>query len=450
MMSEIDARTDDLGKLSALAVDVIARCKARGASQAEVGANIDQGLSVNVRLGAVETLEFTRDRGFGVTVYLGQRKGSASTADLKPESLALTIDKALAIAQFAEPDPDAGLADADLMASDFSDLSMYHPAALDADQAYALGLRCEEAGMAFDPRITLSDGAQVSSGESLSVYANSHGFVGAERSSRHSISASLIAGSGDAMQRDYWYDSARAMADLASPEAIGRLAAERTVRRIAPRALKTQTARVLYVPELARGLFGHLLSAVSGGALYRRASFLLDRVGTPIFPEFVHLSEHPRLSRGLGSANFDGEGVATRSTDLVAGGVLERYVLGSYSARKLKLKTTANAGGVHNLVVAPGALDFDGMLKQLDTGLLLTELMGQGASTVTGDYSRGASGFWVERGEIAYPVEEITVAGNLAQMFMSIEAIGRDVDLRGNIRSGSVLLPQMTIGGSED
>lgn len=449
MMKAIDARTDDLGKLAELSREVIARCLAQGASAAEVGANIDQGLSVNVRMGEVETLEFTRDRGFGVTVYIGARKGSASTADLKPESLTLTIDKALAIARYAEADPDAGLADAALMATSFPDLDLYHPAQLDADQAFELGRRCERAGLDFDPRISNTDGAQVSSGDSLSVYANSHGFVGAERSSRHSLSASLIAGEGDGMQRDYWYDSSRAIGDLPSPEAIGAMAAERTLRRLDPRSLKTQAARVLYVPELARGLFGHLLSAVSGGALYRRASFLLDQVGQQIFPSFVQLREHPHLRRALGSANFDGEGVATREQDLIRDGVLTRYVLGSYSARKLKLATTANAGGVHNLIVTPGELDFAGMLKQLDTGLVLTELMGQGASTLTGDYSRGAAGFWVENGEIVYPVEEITVAGNLREMFLNIEAIGNDVDLRGNIRCGSVLLPKLMIGGAQ-
>ena len=251
------------------------------------------------------------------------------------------------------------------------------------------------------------------------------------------------------MQRDYWYDSARAIGDITAPEEIGRIAAERTVRRLNPRQLATQNARVLYAPELARGLFGHLLSAVSGGSLYRRASFLLDHVGQQIFPKFVHLYERPRIRRALGSANFDGEGVATREQDLVLDGVLQRYVLGSYSARKLKLATTANAGGVHNLIVAPGTLDFGQMLKALDTGLLVTELMGQGVSTITGDYSRGAAGFWVEGGEIAYPVEEITVAGNLKDMFASIEAIGNDVDMRGNIRAGSVLLPSMMIAGAE-
>jgi len=449
MTKQIETRIDELGNLESLASEVIQRCLRLGASAAEVGANIDQGLSVNVRMGTVETLEFTRDRGFGVTVYVGQRKGSASTADLKPESLDLTINKALAIARYAEADPDAGLADKALMASAFDDLDLFHPAGLDADLAFELGRRCETAGLEHDARITNSEGAQISSGQSLSVYANSHGFVGAERSSRQSFSASFIAGSGELMQRDYWYDSARAIGDITAPEEIGRIAAERTVRRLNPRQLATQNARVLYAPELARGLFGHLLSAVSGGSLYRRASFLLDHVGQQIFPKFVHLYERPRIRRALGSANFDGEGVATREQDLVLDGVLQRYVLGSYSARKLKLATTANAGGVHNLIVAPGTLDFGQMLKALDTGLLVTELMGQGVSTITGDYSRGAAGFWVEGGEIAYPVEEITVAGNLKDMFASIEAIGNDVDMRGNIRAGSVLLPSMMIAGAE-
>jgi PmbA protein len=435
---------DDLREI---ARTLIAHCAKRGASAAEVAANIDEGLNVNVRFGKVETLEFTRDRGIGVTVYLGQRKGSASSADLKRESLELTVDKALAIARHAEPDPDAGLADAALMAREFEDLDLYHPSALDPEAARAIGARCESAGLDADPRISNSEGAQVSSGASVGVYANSHGFIGAERSTRHSISASLIAGTGENMQRDYRYDTARAIGDLASAESIGRRAAERTVARLDPRPLKTQAARVLFVPELARGLIGHALAALSGGALYRRASFLLDQVGQPIFPAFVHLHEMPRLKRAQGSANFDGEGVATRTQDLVRDGVLQRYVLGSYSARKLKLATTANAGGVHNLIVESGALDFAGMLDALGTGLLVTDLMGQGANTVTGDYSRGAAGFWVERGDIAYPVEEITIAGNLKTIYASIEAIGRDVDTRGNIRCGSILLPELMIAG---
>ncbi len=441
----------DLARLADLAEDVIRRARAAGASQAEVAASIETGLSVNVRLGEVETVEHTRDRGFGLTVYFGQRKGSASTADLHADSIQATLDQACAIARYTEPDPAAGLADAARMASAFPDLDLWHPWDIDTAEAIALGVAIEDAGRAH-AGIANSEGATVQAGQGLSVYANSHGFVGRERGTRHALSLALIAGEGDAMQRDYWYDSVRDAGDFISARALGDRAAKRALARLGARSLSTRQCPVLFAPELARGLIGHLLGAVSGGALYRHASFLLDHAGKQIMPSWMQIDERPQLVRGQGSANFDAEGVATADSALVESGVLARYVLGSYSARKLGLQSTGNAGGIHNLRVAPGAgdgeaSDFSGMLRRLGTGLLVTEVMGQGVNTITGDYSRGAAGFWVEHGQIAYPVEGITIAANLRDMFAGIVAVGADVDRRGAVLTGSILLDRMTVAG---
>lgn len=450
-LAAVDASAAELDRLAELAEDVIRRARAAGASAAEVAASVDTGLSVNVRLGEVETVEHTRDRGFGLTVYFGQRKGSASTADLHADSIQATLEQACAIARFTEEDPCAGLADAARMATAFPDLDLWHPWAIDTAAAIALGQRVEEAGRAH-AGISNSDGASVQTGTGVSVYANSHGFVGSERGSRHSLSLSLIAGEGERMQRDYWYDSVRRADDFMSAQALGDKAAERTLARLDARGLATRECPVLFAPELARGLIGHLVGAVSGGALYRRASFLLDHAGKAIMPAWLRIDERPHLPRGQGSGNFDAEGVATTDSALVDGGVLARYVLGSYSARKLGLSSTGNAGGIHNLVVTPGAADgetsdFAGMLRRLGTGLLVTEVMGQGVSTITGDYSRGAAGFWVENGVIAYPVEGITIAANLRDMFAGIRAVGADVDPRSHILTGSILLDRMTVAG---
>ena len=436
-----------LERLADLATDVLARCRAAGASQAEVGIDDDRGINVNVRMGEVETIEHTRDRGLSLTVYFGQRKGSASTADLAPASIAATIEYACAIARHTEEDPCAGLADPARMARTFPDLDLWHPWALSPERAIELGIACEAAGRALDPRISNSDGAGVSSGESLSVYANSHGFVGTERATHHSVSCALIAEDEAGMQRDYWYASARAAADLEDAEAIGRRAAERTLRRLGARRLSTRECPVLFAPELARGLVGHLVGAASGGALYRRASFLLDAAGTTILPPWFSIREEPHLPRGLGSCNFDSEGVATAANDLVRDGVLARYILGSYSARKLGLASTGNAGGVHNLLVAPNAGTLVDLMRTMGSGLLVTELMGQGVNTVTGDYSRGAAGFWVEGGEAAFPVEEITIAGNLKRMFAGIVAVGAEIDRRSHILTGPILVDRMTVAG---
>jgi PmbA protein len=436
-----------LDRLSDLARDLLARARAQGASQAEVSCDESRGLNVNVRMGAVESVESTRDRSIGVTVYFGQRKGSATTADLRPESLAATVAQACAIATHTEDDPASGLADAALMATDLRTFDSWHPWALEADEAVDLALACETSGRDADPRIVNSDGASVSSGAAVGVYANSHGFIGRERSTHHSISCALIAGEGDAMQRDHWYSFALAREDLEATAAIGRRAAERTLARMAPRSLATGDMPVLFQAEVARSLIGHLASAVSGSALYRRASFLLDSVGTAVLPEWCTIREQPFLMRGLRSGAFDAEGVATRESDLVRDGILQRYVLGSYSARKLGLQTTGNAGGLCNLDVSANAGGLQDLIRGMGTGLLVTELMGQGVNAITGDYSRGAAGFYVENGEIAYPVDTITIAGNLREMLRNIEAIGTDVDTRSHIRMGSVLLGRMTVAG---
>ncbi|MFT4249196.1 MAG: metalloprotease PmbA [Pseudomonas sp.] len=434
--------------LAGISQRLLARARELGASQAEVTCSEERGLDVNVRMGEVETVESTRDRGIGVTVYFGQRKGSASTADLHDASLEATVAQACAIARYTEDDPAAGLADAALMASRFPDFDSWHPWTLDAQQAVAIALACEVAGREADARISNSDGASFGSSQSLSVYANSHGFVGRERDTHHSIGCALIAGQGDGMQRDGWYTSALAREDLCSAAEVGRRAAERTVARLQPRSLATGEYPVLFAPEIARSLVGHLLGAISGGALYRKASFLLDSAGTRLFPEWLSIDERPHLRRGLRSTAFDGEGVATQaSSPLVAGGVLQRYVLGSYSARKLGLRSTANAGGVHNLQVSANAGDLASIIAGLPRALLVTELMGQGVNGVTGDYSRGAGGFWIENGAIAYPVDGVTIAGNLRGMFDAIEAVGSDVDVRSHIGIGSVLIGRMTVAG---
>ncbi|ODU93091.1 MAG: metalloprotease PmbA [Lysobacterales bacterium 66-474] len=447
-----DASLAELDRLAELAEDVIRRTRAAGASQAEVSASVGTGLAVNVRMGEVETVERNRDRGFGLTVYFDQRKGSASTADLKPASIEATIAQACAIARYTEPDPCAGLADAALMQKDFPDLDLWHPWEPDVERAIGIGREVEAAGRDHDA-VTNSEGASVQCGGGLGVYANSHGFIGRERGTHHSVSCSLIVGKGDAMQRDGWYEYVRDAKEFPAFDSIGRKAAERAAARLGARRFSTRDCPVVFAPEVARSLVGHLVSAVSGGSLYRRASFLLDHAGKPVLPAFVNISEQPRLPRGHVSTTFDAEGVATRESALVAGGVLQRYVLGSYSARKLGLATTGNAGGVHNLVVAPGAREgdapqtLDAMLRAIGTGLLVTELIGQGVSIVTGDYSRGAAGFWIENGEIAYPVQEITIAGNLRDMFMDVLAIGSDVDPRASILTGSILVGKMTVAG---
>jgi PmbA protein len=429
---------------------VLEEAARKGATQAAADASINQGLGVTARLGEVETVEYQRDRGLGVTVYFGQRKGSASTADLGMQAVRDTVEKACTIARYTAEDPYAGLVDPEALARDIPDLDLDHPWALQPEQAIELALRCEAAGRAVDPRITNSEGATVNSQRHVGVYGNSLGFLAGTAGTSHSISCSLIAQHADEMQRDYWYSSVRDATELETPESIGRRAGERAVARLGSRKLTTRKAPIAYSPDMARGLFRHFIGAIRGASQYRKASFLLDAAGKEVFPAFLQMQERPHILKGLASAPFDGEGAATHDRDLVRDGVLQGYVLGSYSARKLGLKTTGNAGGIHNLIVAaPGkALDMPSFMARMKTGLLVTEMMGQGVNGVTGDYSRGASGFWIEDGVIAYPVHEVTIAGNLKDMYKNIVAVGNDVDVRGGIRTGSVLIGEMTIAGN--
>ena len=429
--------------------EVLAEASRLGASAAEAGISSSTGLSVTARMGDVETIEHTQDRGLAVSVYFGQRKGSASTTDLAPAAVRDTVAAACGIARHTSEDDCAGLADPARMAGVIPDLELDHPWSLSPEEAIDVALEVENAARALDPRITNSDGATVARHRGTQVYGNSHGFLGGYPSTRHEISCAVIAEQDAAMQRDYWYSISRRPDALEAPAAIGRKAAERTVRRLGSTQISTRVAPVLFSADLATGLFRHLVAAVSGGNLYRRSSFLLDSAGRSIFPDFVRIHEQPHLPGALGSAVFDSEGVATRDRDLVAAGVLEGYVLSSYSARKLGLETTGNAGGVHNLTVdaGPDALGFDDLLAGMGDGLLVTELMGMGVNITTGDYSRGAAGFWVANGEIAHPVEEITIAGNLRDMFSGLRQVGSDTELRGNVRCGSVLIDEMTIAG---
>jgi PmbA protein len=422
--------------------------RTRGASQAEAAVSQDTGLSVGVRLGEVETLEHQRDRSMGITVYFGHRKGSASTADFSPDAVRATVAKACSIARFTAEDACSGLADAALMAHSPPDLDLAFPWNVTADRAIEIAKACEAAALAFDPRINNSEGASVSTHQGLHVYGNTHGFVGGYPTTSHTLSCVVLAGTGEDMQRDYWYSSSRDWRELEDPETIGRESARRTIARLDPRKLSTRRAPALFVPEIARGLIGHFAAAIRGSSQYRQSSFLLNAVGEKIFPAGFSVAERPHIHKAMGSAPFDGEGVATRDRELIADGVLTGYILSSYSARKLGLQTTGNAGGVHNLIVASNASGgLPEMLQRLGTGLLVTELMGQGINMVTGDYSRGAAGFWVENGELQYPVAEITIAGNLREMLKDIVAVGDDIDTRGAIRCGSILLKEMTIAG---
>ena len=422
--------------------------RARGASQAEAAVSQDTGLSVGVRLGEVETLEHQRDRSMGITVYFGQRKGSASTADFSAEAVGATVAKACSIARFTAEDASSGLADAALMASAPRDLDLSHPWNVGADRAIEIAKSCEAAALGFDSRINNSEGASVGTHQGLHVYGNTHGFVGGYPTTSHTLSCVVLAGTGEDMQRDYWYTSSRDWQELQDPESVGRESARRTIARLGPRKISTRRAPVLFVPELARGLIGHFVAAVRGSSQYRQASFLLNSAGQQVFPANFSIAERPHIPKAMASAPFDDEGVATRDRELVAAGVLTGYILSSYSARKLGLQTTGNAGGSHNLIVAPTLTGgFPAMLARLGTGLLLTELMGQGVNTVTGDYSRGAAGFWVENGEIQFPVAEVTIAGNLRSMFLGLGEVGDDIDIRGGVRVGSILVQEMTIAG---
>ena len=430
------------------AVDLsLAEAKKYGASESEAAATLSQGLSVTVRMGDIETVEHTRDRGLAVTVFCGERTGSATTSDYSVASVKQTVQAACSIARFTEEDSCHGLADPDRLANEFPDLDLYHPWLLTVDEGKEIARACEQAALDYDKKIENSEGAVVDSHQGCEVYGNSHGFWGENRKTRHGISCAVIGQTNGNMQRDYWYSTSRRREDLEDASEIGRIAGARTVRRLGARKLNTCQVPILFEAPVASSLLSHFIGAISGGALYRKASFLLDHLGTSVFPDFVRIHEQPLLPCAMGSAAFDNEGVATKARDIVAGGVLEGYVLGSYSARRLGLETTGNAGGVYNLTIEPGKDDLPGLIKTLGRGLLVTELIGFGVNAVTGDYSRGAAGFWVEDGEIQFPVEEVTIAGNLKEMFQSIAAIGRDVDTKRNIRCGSILVDALTVAG---
>jgi PmbA protein len=438
---------EDIERLKSIVQTLLDEAKRQGASAAEAGLSQENGLSVNARMGEVETIEHHCDQGLGITVFFGKRKGSASSTDLSPQSIKEIVSAACSIARYTSEDEFAGLPEKALLATEFPDLDLNHPWVLTADDAIALAIECEAAALSYDKEIVNSEGASVNTHQGIRVLGNSLGFLQGRLSTRHSLSCSVVAQRGDSMQRDYWYSVSRNAGELEAAEIIGRKAGERTVKRLAARRISTRQCPVLFCAEVASGLLGSLIGAISGGSLYRKSTFLLDALDTQIFPDFINLYEQPLLKGGLGSSAYDGEGVATQTRDIVKDGYLRGYVLDTYSARKLGLQTTGNAGGVHNLTITPGLQDFQGMLKLLDTGLLVTECMGQGVNRVNGSYSRGAAGFWVEKGEIQYPVEEITIAGNLKDMYKAIVAVGNDVDYRGNTRTGSILIEQMSIAG---
>ena len=446
-MPEVASFSFSFATLQQLAEDVLRHARDKGATACEVDVSEGFGQSVGVRCDEVETIEFNRDKGIGISIYAGQRKGYASTSDFSPQALRETVEAALAIARFTAEDDCAGLADAALLARDCPDLDLYHPWALTVEDAIATARRCEQAAFDASPLVSNSEGASVSTQEAQFVSANSLGFMGGYPTSRHYISCSVIAGEQDAMQRDDWYTTRRCAAELDDPVLVGRTAAERAVARLGGRKVRTGEYPVLFDASLAGGLLGSLVHAASGGALYRKSSFLIDHLGKRVMPDFVHIAERPHIPRGLGSASFDSDGVATHDRDVVVDGILQGYFLSAYTARKLGMQTTGNAGGSHNLIIRPGELDLAGLLARMGRGLLVTELLGHGINYVTGDYSRGAAGFWVENGRIAYPVEEITIPGNLKDMLAGIVAVGNDVLVRGSKQTGSILVGRMTVAG---
>ncbi len=446
-MIELDNRFDLSTEFQAMAEQVLTAAKAKGATAAELDIDKSMGLSVEVRMGQVDKLQYHRDQGINLTVFFGHRKGYASTGDFSPQALEDTLEAACRIARYTSEDDFNGLADADRMATEFPTLDLYHPWELNADMAIEMALQTEAVAREHDVRITNSEGAGVDSYAGMSLYANSHGFMGVSHSTRHSLSCSVVAQDGDSMQRDYWYSVSRVPGLLESADSVGAEAAQRTVRRLNARSLSTREAPVLFVPQMARGLVGQLVSAISGGSQYRKASFLLNSIGQQAFPDFVQLREDPLIRQALGSRSYDAEGVATQARDIVKDGVIQGYFLSSYSARKLGMQSTGSASGATNLLLADTGVSFPDLLAQMGTGLMVTELIGSGVNGITGDYSRGAVGYWVENGMIVHPVEEVTIAGNLKAMFQGIVAIGDDVDARGSIRTGSILIDKMTIAG---
>ena len=440
----------DLNTLKQLSQDALKIAKQAGATSAETEVSFGTGQNVSVRLGETENIEYNRDKGISVTVYFDTQKGHASSSDLSPQALKDTVEAACNIAKYTAKDEFCGLADAQLMATQMPDLDLYHPWHLSVEEALEIAKVCEAAALNIDKkRIKNSEGAGISTSESVFAYANSHGFVGGYPSTRHSMSCSVIAEQNNTMQRDYWYTSARDKLDMESPEQVGKLAGTRTIRRLGAKTISTAQVPVLFEAPLASGLISSLIGAISGGSLYRKSSFLLDSLGKQVAASLLNITENPYLLKGVASSTFDSEGVATQSRKLVENGVLQGYVLSSYSARKLGLQTTGNAGGSHNLIVQSTGQDFAQLITLMGTGLLVTEVLGHGLNMVTGDYSRGAAGFWVENGVIAYPVEEITIAGNMKDMLNHIIAIGNDVIPQSSKQTGSILIEQMTVASGE-
>ena len=438
--------TINLEQLQQITQDVLKTAKLAGASSAETEVSFGTGQSVSVRLGETENIEYNRDKGISVTVYFGEQKGHASSSDLSPQALKDTVEAACNIAKYTAKDPFCGLADANLMATNLPDLDLYHPWQLSVDEALEIAKTCEAAALDVDKvRISNSEGAGVSIAESIFAYANSHGFVGGYASSRHSISCSVIAEDNGNMQRDYWYTSARDHKDMDSARYVGHLAGQRSIRRLGARTIQTGQYPVLFEAPLASGLVSSLIGAISGGSLYRKSSFLLDSLGKKVASTCLNITEDPHVKKGVASSPFDSEGVATHARQLVENGVLQGYMLSSYSARKLGMQSTGNAGGSHNLMVQSTGQNFAELLQLMGTGLLVTEVLGHGLNMVTGDYSRGAAGFWVENGVIAYPVEEITIAGNMKDMLNQITAIGSDVIKNSSKLTGSILIEQMMV-----
>jgi len=434
--------------LRAIAQAVLDHAATKGATACEVDVSEGFGQTVSVRRQEVETIEYNRDKGLGVSVYLGQRRGHASSSDFSPTALQASVEAALSIARFTAEDDCAGLPDAGLLATRSMDLDLFHPWDISVESAIELARRCEQAAFDVSPLVKNSEGASISAQTSHFVSANSLGFMGGFATSRHYVSCSVIAGEGDEMQRDDWYATRRNAAEFPDTARIGDYAARRALARLGSRKLKTRKCPVIFEAPLAAGLIGSFVHAISGGSLYRKTSFLVDSLGRQVFPDFVQISERPHIRRGFASTPFDDDGVATHDREVVTDGVLQGYFLSTYSARKLGMRTTGNAGGSHNLLVQPGKHDLKGLLREMGTGLLVTELLGQGVNYVTGDYSRGAAGYWVERGQVAYPVEEITIAGNLREMLRDIVAIGTDVEVRGSKQVGSILVERMTVAGN--
>lgn len=436
-----------IAEIQEVVADVMKMAQQKGATQVEASISHVQGIAVSTRLKEVETVEFNNDGGLGITVYCGQRKGSVSTADLSHSALVHAVDKALEIASHTSEDPYSGLADPELMLKAPRDMGLYHPVPLDTDEAIEMAIACETAALDADSRITNSDGASYNASLGARVYGNSHGVNFGYASSRYSLSCVVIAKQQEEMQRDYSYTLGRKQNQLLAPEVIGAQAAENTLARLDSRKIKTCNVPVMFHRELAPSFFGHLVSGISGGSLYRKTSFLLDHLGKQILPDWLSIEERPHILGGLASSAFDNDGVATRDLDIVADGVLQNYLLSNYSAKKLGMQTNGHAGGIHNWKVKHSGKDDKALLQEMGTGLLVTEVMGQGVNIVNGDYSRGAAGFWVEDGEIQYPVHEITIASNLKDMFANIVGISSDVENRSSIETGAILVESMQVAG---